>query len=57
MYNPLDFGFSAQETPGLPDGKYIGVGAIKGVKIVEGSQDRPTLSFSVDGGLNTARFY
>ncbi|VDD89301.1 unnamed protein product [Enterobius vermicularis] len=48
LYNPLDFGFSAQETPGLPDGKYIGVGAIKGVKIVEGSQDRPTLSFSVD---------
>uniref|UniRef100_A0A0M3I8Y1 Piwi domain-containing protein n=1 Tax=Ascaris lumbricoides TaxID=6252 RepID=A0A0M3I8Y1_ASCLU len=36
LFEPYDFGFRDQDMPPLPDGKYIGIGASKGVKLIEG---------------------
>lgn len=51
LYNPSEFGFEDDEVPLLPDGKYIGVGASKVVKVLEGPHRNPIMSVNVDGKL------
>ncbi|VDD85097.1 unnamed protein product [Enterobius vermicularis] len=48
LYNPSEFGFEDDEVPLLPDGKYIGVGASKVVKVLEGPHRNPIMSVNVD---------
>uniref|UniRef100_A0A0M3KJ33 SGL domain-containing protein n=1 Tax=Anisakis simplex TaxID=6269 RepID=A0A0M3KJ33_ANISI len=36
LYEPSAFGFTEREMPALPDGKYIGIGASKGAKLIDG---------------------
>lgn len=49
LYAPEDFGFMKTDTPVLPDGKYVGVGASKAVRIVGDSEASPKMSVSIDG--------
>lgn len=46
LLNPLEFGFQECDVPELGEGKYVGIGASKGVRIIEGPHGQ--------GGLNAA---
>uniref|UniRef100_A0A0M3JKL5 RES domain-containing protein n=1 Tax=Anisakis simplex TaxID=6269 RepID=A0A0M3JKL5_ANISI len=46
LYEPGELGFTERDMPPLPDGKYIGIGASKSVKLVEGPRG--------PGGINAA---
>lgn len=53
LYEPRDFGFNRDDMPDLPEGKYVGIGASKAVRIVEGLQKKPTVSVTIDGKLKS----
>ncbi len=36
LLNHYDFGFTDADTRALPDGKYMGIGACKSVRMIEG---------------------
>lgn len=43
--DPSQFGFGERDMPELEEGKYIAIGASKGVRIIEGQRE---------GGINAA---
>lgn len=54
LYNPYDFGFDDRDMPELPDGKYIGIGVSKGVRMTEGGSaalvmDVKKAAFHIEG--------
>lgn len=48
LLSPDEFGFREQDAPPLPDGKYVGVGASKAVKIIEGPNKGVNMAVHID---------
>ncbi|CAJ0964017.1 unnamed protein product, partial [Mesorhabditis belari] len=48
LYDPSSCGFQGRDLPSLPEGKYMGVGASKSVKLLEGSNGKPVPVITVD---------
>lgn len=46
LLNPSEFGFRELDAPELREGKYVGIGASKAIRIIEGLQGQ--------GGMNGA---